>query len=610
MTVTSFWNNPFKVLTPEGLSAKDTVELFVEVAGLNKVREPGHTMLNGPRGSGKSMLFRYLMPDCQMEATRVRMEQLDFFSVLVPIKNTSPNLTELRRLDDEMARSILNEHALTSFVTAKVFMTLANIVTDEIAGGTNDAATDLYRTTQSLMERSGFVGMGGTAEPRSGASTSDLLICCADLCDRAYSEISQYAKRMAFVGTARPYGGPLFDFVGFLVPILEAIRDLPFFPRKAPIYLLLDDADYLTFEQTRVLNTWLSTRTQAHASLKVSTQYGYKTFATLSGRPIRSPHDYQEIDISDVYTTKASLYRKNVEAILARRLDKANVGSDPGDFFPENKRQEEAIRDLGQELRKAWSEGKGRGFRESDDVLRYARPEYFRRLAGQSKSTPSYSYAGFAQLVHISSGQIRHVLQPAAIMFDDQSSRSGGTPFNMIDPSIQDRVLRAESDQLMFRDFDNLRETSTDFEQSTTGAPIGRRHRQLVFQLRNLIEFLGGMFRLKLISNDSERRVFSVAVTGHASPDVARVFELGVAYGYFHISSIGDKEGTGRTRLYILTRRLAPYFNLDPSSFAGYQLVTNAVVQSAMLYPKRVLDRMRSKGIETTVNSRQLPLEF
>ena len=53
-----------------------------------------------------------------------------------------------------------------------------------------------------------------------------------------------------------------------------------------------------------------------------------------------------------------------------------------------------------------------------------------------------------------------------------------------------------------------------------------------------------------------------------------RVFELGVEWGYFQRSTAASKEGTGRHYRFILSRRLAPYFKLDTSSYAGHLSVT------------------------------------
>ena len=48
---------------------------------------------------------------------------------------------------------------------------------------------------------------------------------------------------------------------------------------------------------------------------------------------------------------------------------------------------------------------------------------------------------------------------------------------------------------------------------------------------------------MKLISNDSERRVFSLAVTGGPEQDIEEVLNLGVHQGYFHSSSLGIRRG-------------------------------------------------------------------
>ena len=378
--------NPFKVFTPEDMSTQDVVELFVKVSDFNKVYEPGHTMLNGPRGSGKSMLFRYLMPDCQMADSESAIGDLNFFAVLVSIKNTMPNLTELRRLEDRMARTILSEHALTSFVASKLFKSICDVFPERSPTSWAKPTLELYdMVADSLLINSEQRRIRRPSVTRPGSSLEALTVC-REFCDEAYSAVNQYAKRISFPGTTLGYSGNLCDFLSFLCPVLEKIRTLPYIPNRSPIYLLLDDADYLTLEQTRVLNSWLATRTQEHVSIKVSTQYRYKTLLTVGGQLIQAPHDYLEINIADVYTSRQSSYSRNVREILNRRLRKANIDIDVDTFFPPNERQELQIRKLEDELRKKWHRGEGRGHRASDDAIRYARPNYIRQLGGPAKS--------------------------------------------------------------------------------------------------------------------------------------------------------------------------------------------------------------------------------
>jgi hypothetical protein len=97
-------------------------------------------------------------------------------------------------------------------------------------------------------------------------------------------------------------------------------------------------------------------------------------------------------------------------------------------------------------------------------------------------------------------------------------------------------------------------------------------------------------------------------MSGRPDREVVEIFDLGVRYGYFHRSSIGNKDGTGRTRLYVLTRRLAPYFSLDPTSFAGYLWVPSEILLSAMENPDALLRKMKHKGVDAVIDTGQLSL--
>ena len=595
MTDETLINNPFKVLTPEAMSARDAVDLFVEVSEFRKVQDQGNTMLNGPRGSGKSMLLRYLMADCQVLAKDVALAHLPFFSVLVSIKNTAPYVTELRRPKFAAARMILNEHVLTIFVASKVLKCVLDVLPVENRRSDLEGVPALY---DALIE--GFRRAGGVTIEKdlAGMSSEDVLEECIALCDGAYVDVNAYIKRTSIGTSVEPYTGPLCDFTTFLLPILELLPKMSFLP-NATVYLLLDDADHLSVDQTKVLNSWLTVRGQGTVSIKLSTQYDYKTYSTQWGGKIRSPHDFQEINMADVYTSKHGTYVENVRDIVTKRLRKAGIMAKAATFFPPDEGQESAIQRIAGELKQRWPK-EGRGYRASDDVIRYARPEFIRGLGGPSKSTSTYSYAGFAQLVHISSGQVRYFLEAAADMYDEESARTDD-PVEAIRPRTQNDTVRKVAEDLMFNEFDNL-------AREAEGNGGLDAHQTRIRRLRNLIQVLGYLFFRKLVSDDSERRVFSIAVSGSPDLDVQEILDVGVRYGYFHRSSIGNKEGTGRTQLYVLTRRVAPHFGLDPSSFSGYQFVTNGYLRWAMERPSAVLAAIKREGPGIVEDDSQLEL--
>lgn len=589
--------NPFAVKTPEGLDAAETTQLFVDVfTDFFKVREPGHSMVNGPRGSGKSMMFRYLEPDCQCLANKCELQQLDFFAVLVSIKNTELNFTEFRRVSDEYFNTVLSEHILTTYVAAKVFNYLAGIEIDPKGEFLGEVATFAKTAVLTRLAICGLPEAVLTDETSSSAIFKSL----ASVFDIAYRSIVQYARRLSFsVDAPAVYQGPLCGYLDFLYPILCDLRQLPLMP-DGPLYLLLDDADMLSESQTRVLNSWISTRTSHEVSLKISTQLRYKTYGKVSSGTIESPHDYSEVNITDLYTTNRGKYLARVREIVEKRLTCSGINCSADEFFPANKAQEDGVQQIGEEIRSGKHEVSGRGYRASDDVVRYARPIYMANLSGSRKSASSYSYAGFEQLVHVSSGLIRYFLEPAALMFSEQQAETSKVP-NQISPKIQNREIRRMSDNLMSSEFEKIDEATVSQSEIDFSATKEK--------LRNLIAALGGAFRRKLVSNAAERRVFSVAFSDAPQSDVVEVFELGVQFGYFQKSAIGNKDGTGRTTLYILTRRLAPYFGLDPSGFAGYLFVTNERLREAMHNPSKLLRKIKERGVDEVLGEeRQLSL--
>ena len=560
-------SNPFAVQTPEGLSAEDMVSLFVDVfADFQLVRNEGHTFLNGPRGTGKSMMFRYLEPDCQQRATEAGLDELPFLGVHVPIKHTRLNLTEIERLRQSHAEALVAEHYM---VLVSMKRCIDAVKRAEVSESSENVTAVEGFCRSKLPELMGVVGYdGGFPAIPSQGTVYDLLCWLEQVLVGLLGELASYLRRIAFPGAPLIYEGPLGNYIDLLCPFVNALRALPFLP-KGPVYLLLDDADNLSLTQTKVLNEWVSTRSTADICLKVSTQLKYKTYATLTGSMISTPHDYDEINISAIYTSQKMRYRERMRSIIGKRLDRHSVNGSPEEFFPVDIKQERKIESIKQEYL-AKGDEEARGTRARDDATRYARPDYIKRLGERRGGLTRYSYSGFEQLVHISSGVIRHFLDAAAEMYAEELAREGTV--EAILPSIQDRVVREQADRLFFSEFDKIAR-----DHATTTPPY-----ELLERLRSLVRGLGGAFFELLISNAAERRVFSIALSDTEDGEVLDVLELGVQYGYFHRSSIGTKRFAGRTPLFILTRRLAPFFSLDPTSFAGYQFITTAELRSAM----------------------------
>ncbi len=591
--------NPFQIKTPESLSAEETVSLFVdEYTEFPKIKAEGHTFIIGPRGTGKSMIFRYLQPDCQCQ--HKALAEIDYLGLYIPLRNAGfTKITEMKRLYN-VAAEYLNEHIMVAFFMQKCFAELAN--------------QDLYAQTESL-DAEGMRYFQECFLPRlSGCDQKGIQIRenmkifevfhkMSQIMEKVYLEAINYAKKFSFTREPIPYEGSLYEYLSFIIPLIEGLKEISCFSGKC-VYFLIDDAHMLDTLQTRILNNWISSRTSGTVSLKISSQYNYKNYYTTNGEMIEPPHDFSEVDMTMVYTGKTKKkYLNRVVEIIKKRLTNHGIDVSPEEFFEQNYEQEKRIQEIAEQYKKRYDEGKGRGNRREDDALRYARPDYIKSLSGNSST---YSYAGFEQLVHLSSGIIRFFLESAYKMYAEEESVSNGKPILKISHSIQNKVVRKDANDFLFNDLPKYgqqkeekmeRDGEDSYDGLTEGTPDELYPLEDIKDLSNLIEGLGGLFHQILRSDKSERRVFSVAISDQPSDKVKKIFRLGMRLGYFHKSTIGRKDSGsgGRTALYILNRRLAPIWTLDVTSFAGYLFVQNHILEKAMQDPHSLLRRMNKQ---------------
>lgn len=598
--------NPFAITSPEDLTAEQANQLFVEMhSDYPEITRPGNTLIMGARGCGKSMLIRCSLPDFLMVRQKCSFSQLPYIAVCVSIKRTSLNLQELHKLDNAHIPYLINEHFLTLNVVMQSFLSLIkNLYEDESYNP--EAYRDFFEKTYMWYLRA--AGCKDLVEPNY-ASPNDFFISLYDHLFKMSCNFIPYLSGLLVPEKPEiSYSLPLLSFSRFIVPVFTKLLELPGFPKDKCLFIFIDDADNLSQIQTQILNSWLASRTQPTLSLKVSTQIGlYKTFLTSTGVLVEAPHDYQEVNISSLYTTKlpdGSFYDKAAK-ILIRRLYLAGYADDSAmknekvmeeslnTFFPSYDKQVKGIAAEAEIIRAAY-ETNGRGNRLNDDVRRYATPNYIRNLGGTSKSRRSYRYAGLENIIHLSSGIIRYLLDATAKMFDTAENqispedKQSGKRVEFISTKIQDDVMRTKADFYLFTELPKGKELENeDFEIATTNSP-----QSTTDKLANLINAMGKTFHEILVSGKAddpfsgraERKVFSIALSNPEQPDkeLQQVFELGIRLGFLHKSYIGNKNGTGRTSLYVLNRCFAPIFTLDPTGFQGYLFMTNDDLRMAI----------------------------
>ena len=590
-------DNPFSVKTPETLKAKDIATLFVDVfSDFPRLLESEHTFLHGARGTGKSMMLRYLEPHVQLAAEKVRKaNELAHYAIHMPIKKANYALSELERLNGA-PYWLLSEHIITVNAVIHILDSLRSLYNPEESEAINEDLDKFCLEFIKLTKESGCNSEIGQESSQIGIESLRKIF------EQEHRNALYYLRKLTFGTESFPYEGALFGYVDFFVPFVRLVVELKITP-SGPIFLMLDDADNLPERMQKVVNSWVSYRTTDQICLKVSTQQRYKTWRTIQGTLIESPHDYSEIDINTVYTSKqSSHYYERVEEIVKRRLDIGRFSNtSPSDFFPSNPKQESELAVIKEKIKSEWKEGKKVSSRISDDVTRYAVSEYMKQLA-KVRKTNTYSYSGFRSMVDISSGIIRFFLEPAARMYSEViAGNHHDRKVDRIPHQVQDRVLSDWSKEFMLVHFEKLRRTEESAIESLKDTS------SKVDQLKNLIISFGDCFQEKLLSDDTERRFLSFMPTQEVTKELQDILDLAIEWGYLYRSSIARKEGIGRNPLYVLNRRLAPYFKLDPSGYAAYMSVTPDLLTLATDDPIRfVRERLggtTNKSVESDKQS-------
>ena len=596
-------DNPFLVMVPDEMTAEEANEIFVELhTDRPEVRGLGNIMISGVRGCGKSMLIRCSLSDFLMLREEKKFSELPYLAISLPVKKTELALADLQKLDNYFAPYMLNEHFLVMNVFIHAFLNLSKIIYDK-----NKFDKEKYELFFNNVYLASLHICGCNDEINPDYTNENTFFL--SLYTHMLIKVNEFKRYILSLYNAfdepLSYNLALFSYGQFLVPVFRGILDLPGFPKGKKLLLFIDDADYLSEVQTQILNSWLVSRTQPTISIKVSAQEEvYKTFVTSTGVFIEAPHDFQEVDISPVYTTDfwEGNYYKQAILVLYKRLQLfygeiryPDVGNNIEKmekalevFFPYYELQEQGIELEAQKIKDGYATN-GRGFDRSDDVRRYAIPNYIRSLGGRRKATSTYRYAGLKNIIHLSSGNIRYLLDSATLMYSMELSQNQDKEVTFISTSVQNRILRQRANDYLFKE---LRRNMDPNGAEDTPIDITNNPLSTSDKLGNLINAMGKTFYDILISGNrdnpfsgrAERKVFSIALSNPHSVDdeLRKVFKRGVRLGFLQKKTIGKKSGGGRTELYILNRCFAPVFGLDPTGFQGYLFVTNDDLKKAI----------------------------
>ena len=149
--------NPFQYQTPDSIKTDDALSIFVDVfKDFYHAINIGNTFIHGPRGSGKSMMFRIMRPDCQKKKLGKELHELPFYAVHIPVKDTSLRISDIDKLENNYGANYLNEHFMILYFSICLFDALAKEDFTKYEKSKEEAVNFYNKTFLSKLKLTGW----------------------------------------------------------------------------------------------------------------------------------------------------------------------------------------------------------------------------------------------------------------------------------------------------------------------------------------------------------------------------------------------------------------------------------------------------------------------
>jgi hypothetical protein len=588
--------NPFEIKPPEELSSDLICELFVkEYTEHNALIGNYHTFIIGSRGSGKSMHFKYLEPECQKIENGGLSEflntEMPFIGIYINCNKGDFKKQEFIDLlsDGDLQQILVKKMLMHYFVmdTAEcVIKTFIEQLSDLLDAEKERKVFDII---------SKFLAINDTDDKtlnrlkRIFHFEKNKIDDAMDAYFTNYGELDNKLRpqNKVFVDTSLKDDS-------FLFVLLTSLRREIIEKDSIPFYLLYDEANELLPFQKKIINTLISQRKFAIASIKVSCQPRlYDVYVDINKRPIQETHDYYLIELDSLYTNDKSSYIYRLKEVAEKRLRISKcITTNIYDFLPENPSEKEKIVQAYKytdEEFESLSDNK-RLSSKSEYIKKYGMARFFQLFLKKT----SYGYTGFDNLVHFSSGIIRSFLEPCYTMIEEFVKRNSNVKPNEIKQipyDIQKEVIENYSNLFIQK----------DIVEPLRIEPAGAETRKILEGLLNLIDSLGAIYSHRLKNKDSrEPRIISFSIKEMQRDSLLqKILDHGVQKAFFHQKWYRAKSGHEMLECFILNRRLCPRYHLDLSSFQGRFELSQDDLLIAINDPKNFIKKYEKEYVET-----------
>lgn len=561
ITQTPISSNPFEFDAALNLPEGALVDWYIEDHNFARfLRSTRNLLVNGQRGSGKSMMLIYNSLKLQKLRHDRKGEMFPPQHVGIYVPCNTP-LTH--RQDHELLPPGQQVMLSEFYFVMAIAEAIAGTFEATCVGFTSDDYTLLKEEVTAVL-------------PLLAVNQNEQIFTCLR---RSINKQLATLQRSLQHGLESDVEYSAVSFYSLVKPILAALNRTSIF-LNSHFSILIDDAHDLNQHQRRILNSWLSYRDHSVFSFKVAIA-GVRAYdlRTLSGGTILEGHDYLSIDLQAPFQNEDSSYAQFAQEVVKQRL--TGIGFDDisaDEFFPQSEEFTNDLKKANDEVRVTYMKLHGLAAEDiqslaseqqkaiRDHVYKYGRAKYFRDRKSKANLP---TYAGFETIVHLSTGVVRNLLAPCYKMFDMAVSDNKGEQLKSIAPHLQSDIIKAQSDELWTK-------VRSGLETIVEGCS-----KEDAVYLENFFTALGDYFVWRLLHHKSEPRVLSFTISEQTSENMqflSRLIGIAQEAQMLYVRS-GSAKARGRREDYYTPNRLFwPILGLDVNGQHGRASITSTAL--------------------------------
>ncbi|ETA67186.1 hypothetical protein MettiDRAFT_0599 [Methanolobus tindarius DSM 2278] len=397
-------NNPFSFYSTEFFpERKDLINgTFIEPINFKSISDPGNTIIEGHRGSGKSMILKYL--SCEQQVKRQFTTEWDKQNIGIYVK-LKPNMMKSMKND----RFGLYSNGWDSF-----FRTYINLIIGEAIVGTLEEMNNLNNIDSNSIDN--FIQEMKYLFP--SLFSKNIAMNSSNL---RYLKLGIRNLRNSLTDNWDKSNTNICFPPDFLYQLQDALKSniTPFYDKN--LYILLDEYDNLDDKQQKIVNTLIKDRDFHY---KIGVKLLGMSYDCIGHDVLEENHDFVYVNTDRFdYDGSSKEYIGFVREIANRRLLAYNYENSIEELLPAHKNKD--VNNGNDDLNALFKD-----------------------------------YSGFEDVAKLSSGIIRDFLELCKDMvymsnrwlIDTTDNRN---KLDIVPPNIQNRIIKIHSN-ILYNEIDNI----------------------------------------------------------------------------------------------------------------------------------------------------------